>query len=55
VLDDDVHALVIFPVRIGDRDRGLLVLELADVDDSTYESLRQLFVAVLARMPPIPG
>ncbi|MDP9151429.1 MAG: substrate-binding domain-containing protein [Myxococcota bacterium] len=43
------HAFAILPMTFEGKDLGLLVLELGAVDGYLYETLREVFTAVLAR------
>jgi hypothetical protein len=47
----DEHAFAVFPVQFGNRDRGLVILEIAGVlEGYGYETLRQVFAAATGRM-----
>jgi DNA-binding LacI/PurR family transcriptional regulator len=46
----DEHAFAVFPITFGDKKRGLVVLELGAVEGYAYDTMRQVFTSVLARM-----
>jgi hypothetical protein len=43
------QALCVLPITLGDEELGFVVLELGAVDRYLYETLRDVFTAVLAR------
>jgi DNA-binding LacI/PurR family transcriptional regulator len=46
----DERAFAVFPTTIGNKDRGVVALELGAVEGYGHETMRQVFTAALSRM-----
>jgi hypothetical protein len=46
----DEHAFGVFPTMFGNKERGVVVLELGTLEGYGYETMREVFAATLARV-----